>query len=217
MMTGKPETYFEPDEELVARYARTGTLGCTKRLSAVTWVPARSMAVRYAGRGEPTEDLIQVANLGLVAALQRFDPDAGTPFLAFAARLLGELRRHFRDRVLPLRLPRALQERVAELEKVIEILTAHSDIPRPSKRSLSSCHLTTPMSWRRSRHRAGEESILDASLREDADGYSETIGSMQGEIDKGFELVEDWHAVRSVLGRLSEDEQAVIRLDSGLR
>jgi RNA polymerase sigma-B factor len=73
---------------------------------------ARSLALRYRGVPEPLDDLIQVASLGLVKALNGFDPERGTSFKAYAApTILGELRRHFRDRVWELRLPRDLQER----------------------------------------------------------------------------------------------------------
>lgn len=73
---------------------------------------ARSLALRYRGVPEPLDDLIQVASLGLVKALNGFDPKRGTSFKAYAApTILGELRRHFRDRVWELRLPRDLQER----------------------------------------------------------------------------------------------------------
>jgi len=73
---------------------------------------ARSLATRYRGSSEEIEDLIQVANLGLVKALDGFDPERGRSFIAYAApTILGELRRHFRDRVWEVHLPRGLQER----------------------------------------------------------------------------------------------------------
>ena len=73
---------------------------------------ARSLALRYRGASEQLEDLIQVASLGLVKALDGFDLERGRSFIAYAApTILGELRRHFRDRVWEVRLPRGLQER----------------------------------------------------------------------------------------------------------
>ena len=67
---------------------------------------ARSLAMRYSGGVEPSDDLVQVASLGLVSALERYDPERGVPFAAFAGpTILGELRRHFRDRVWTLRVP----------------------------------------------------------------------------------------------------------------
>jgi RNA polymerase sigma-B factor len=85
---------------------------------------ARSLALRYRGSTEQLDDLFQVANLALVKALDRFDPSRGKPFVAFAApTILGELRRHFRDRVWELRLPRDLQERTMEVQKAVRELS----------------------------------------------------------------------------------------------
>ena len=71
---------------------------------------ARSLALRYRGGSEPLEDLCQVAELGLVKSIQGFDPDRARPFTAYAVpTILGEIKRHFRDRVWNLRLPRGLQ------------------------------------------------------------------------------------------------------------
>ena len=86
---------------------------------------ARSLAMRYSGGVEPSEDLIQVASLGLVSALERFDPARGVPFAAFAGpTILGELRRHFRDRVWTLRVPRGLQERIRGVDTAIAKLSS---------------------------------------------------------------------------------------------
>ncbi len=68
---------------------------------------AKNLALRYRGASESFDDLLQVANLGLVNAVDRFDPVRGTPFAAFASpTILGELKRHFRDRVWTVRVPR---------------------------------------------------------------------------------------------------------------
>jgi RNA polymerase sigma-B factor len=78
----------------------------------------RSLARRYTGSGEPLEDLVQVGSLGLVAAARRFDPSRGVPFPAFAAATVeGELRRHLRDRVATIRVPRREQQRAAALRR----------------------------------------------------------------------------------------------------
>ena len=96
-------------------YAATQQLATrtSRRSSCAGSFPlSRSLALRYRATPEQLEDLIQVASLGLVKALDGFDPERGTSFNAYAApTILGELRRHFRDRVWALRLPRRLQER----------------------------------------------------------------------------------------------------------
>ncbi len=85
---------------------------------------AKNLALRYRGASESFDDLLQVASLGLVNAIDRFDPSRGTPFTAFASpTILGELKRHFRDRVWTVRVPRGLHDRMAEVDKAISALT----------------------------------------------------------------------------------------------
>jgi RNA polymerase sigma-B factor len=79
---------------------------------------AEYLARRYAHRGEPLDDVRQVALLGLVKAVDRFDPERGIGFTSFAApTILGEIKRHFRDRTWLVRVPRVLQERSLEIEQ----------------------------------------------------------------------------------------------------
>ena len=85
----------------------------------------RALASRYAGRGEALEDLVQVGSIGLVLALQRFDPERGVPFKSFAIpTIVGEIRRHFRDRAWALHVPRRLKELSLRLTRTVETLTA---------------------------------------------------------------------------------------------
>ena len=85
---------------------------------------ARSLAMRYRRRSESLDDLVQVANLGLVKAIDGFDPGRGRPFTAYAVpTILGELRRHFRDHVWNVRLPRGLQEMTMQVDEAINALT----------------------------------------------------------------------------------------------
>src|SRR5690348_941648 len=84
----------------------------------------RSIARRYAGSGEPFDELVQVGSLGLVAAARRFDPTRGVPFAAYAAPTVdGELRRHLRDRASTIRVPRREQERAASLRRAAQAVS----------------------------------------------------------------------------------------------
>jgi RNA polymerase sigma-B factor len=86
---------------------------------------ARSVARRYAGRGEALDDLVQVGTVGLVKASNRFDEGRGVAFATFAARAIdGEIRRHLRDRSAALRVPRELHRTTAELQRTRSELTA---------------------------------------------------------------------------------------------
>src|SRR5688572_1230079 len=99
------------DGKLLEAFARQRSPALLEQL-VIRYRPlARSLALRYKGGSEPIEDLFQVAELGLVKAIQGFDPGRGRPFAAYAVpTILGEIKRHFRDRVWNLRLPRDLQE-----------------------------------------------------------------------------------------------------------
>src|SRR5207244_12419098 len=95
-----PEEARASDHELLRR-VRSARDPARREELVRRFLPfARGLALRYRGGSEPTEDLIQVASLALVNAIDRFEPERGIPFTAFAApTVLGELRRHFRDRV----------------------------------------------------------------------------------------------------------------------
>lgn len=85
---------------------------------------ARRIAARYRDSNEPLEDLVQVANLALLRAIDRFDPEYGTPFSSYAIpTILGELRRHFRDTGWAVRVPRGLQELALSIENVSREMT----------------------------------------------------------------------------------------------
>jgi RNA polymerase sigma-B factor len=110
-------------EELIARYRRTGE----ERLRALAieqhMTLARRLALRYHRGQETSEDLLQVAYLGLVKAVDRFDPARGTRFVSFAIpTITGELRRHFRTTAWSLHLPRGLQEDVLAVRKATQDL-----------------------------------------------------------------------------------------------
>jgi RNA polymerase sigma-B factor len=84
----------------------------------------RSLARRYTNRGEPLEDLVQVGTLGLIKAVDRFDPTRGHELASFATpTILGEIRRHFRDRAWAIHVPRALQDAHSRVGRAVETLT----------------------------------------------------------------------------------------------
>lgn len=112
------------DREMLVAYAKNPTPGGLERLVERYQPLSRSLASRYRGGSEPYDDLVQVADMGLVKAIQGFDPERETSFTSYAVpTILGELRRHFRDRVWNLRLPRALQESTMTVEGATSRLT----------------------------------------------------------------------------------------------
>jgi RNA polymerase sigma-B factor len=114
----KPGRRSSAETKLLRRYAKTRDPALREELVGRFLPLARSLALRYRGSSEDIEDLIQVASLALVKALDGFDLERGESFVAYAApTILGELRRHFRDRVWEVRLPRGLQEQTMAVNK----------------------------------------------------------------------------------------------------
>src|SRR5215211_1686528 len=104
------------DRELMHRYQRCGDLRAREALIRRFMPLARELARRYAYTGEPVDDLTQVAYVGLLSAIARFDLDRGFRFTSFAVpTIMGELKRHLRDRGWAVHLPRDLKERVVAL------------------------------------------------------------------------------------------------------
>jgi RNA polymerase sigma-B factor len=172
---------------------------------------ARQLAARYAGRGRPLDDLVQVANLGLVKAVDRYDPGRGAAFSSYAVpTIVGELRRHFRDAGWAVHVPRSVQERVLTIGKVADRLSAGTG-RTPTVAELAGATGESP------------EDVVDAlsaghayeadSLDEPTGGEGDASrGERVGEEDPGFERVEDWQAIAPALNTLSDRDRAVLRL-----
>lgn len=103
-------------------FARTREPQLRARLTVVYQPFARHFALRYRNSSEPLDDLVQVAMLGLVNAIDRYDPSRGS-FRSYAGRIIiGELKRHFRDKTWAVRVPRAVQERYLAMKAIVEVL-----------------------------------------------------------------------------------------------
>ena len=113
-----------PDDALLRRYAADPSPALRDEVIRRFMPLARSLAMRYRRQTESLEDLVQVAGLGLVKAVDGFDPERGRPFAAYAVpTILGELRRHFRDHAWTVRLPRGLQELTMAVDRATTDLT----------------------------------------------------------------------------------------------
>jgi RNA polymerase sigma-B factor len=173
----------------------------------------RALASRYAGRGEPFEDLVQVASIGLVLAIDRFDPERGVPFKSFAVpTMVGEIRRHFRDRAWALHVPRRLKELSVQLNRTVEYLTAEL------RRAPTIAELADAIG-------VPEDEIVDAldvsnaystssftEPRFDGDGDEHDHRDTYGAPDSGFEEVEDAATVDAGMAALDERMQRIVEL-----
>jgi RNA polymerase sigma-B factor len=201
------------ERELWRRFARGRDAAIREELVRRNLPFAKRLALRYRGASESFDDLLQVANLGLVNAVDRFDPERGIPFTAFASpTILGELKRHFRDRVWTVRVPRGLHDRIAEVEKAVTELT--KELQRsPSvgevaaRLELEQIDVLEVLEANHNRRPLSLDRPTGAEGADEAPG-AEWIGSE----DEGFELVEGRIALDAALPYLDERERLVLRL-----
>jgi RNA polymerase sigma-B factor len=168
---------------------------------------AHQLARRFVSRGESYDDLVQVASVALVKSVDRFDPDRGVEFSTFATRtIIGELKRHFRDRGWAIRAPRRIQELYLELGPAIETLS--QELGRPPTVSEIAESIG-----------ASEEAVLEAmeagqsyrtSSIDAPDRQEGTIADRLGDIDAGFGGAEDRLVLAISLADLKERERVIL-------
>ncbi|MGK2932950.1 MAG: sigma-70 family RNA polymerase sigma factor [Solirubrobacterales bacterium] len=170
---------------------------------------ARRLAGKYRNRWESADDLQQVASLGLLNAVLRFDPSKGTPFAAFASPTIhGELKRYFRDRVWIVRVPRDLQEEILEVEHATDELSAQLHRMPTDAEIDEATGLGEGAASRASAARADRvPSSLDSTL-DDGQTPLERFGS----VDSSFAAIEDSDALRGAMSELDQDARTVMRL-----
>src|SRR5947207_13336769 len=114
----------ESDKVLLRRYHEEGDLQAREQLIEQYMSLVRSLARRYSYRGEQLEDLVQIGAIGLIKAIDRFDLDRGVELTTYATpNIIGEIKRHFRDKGWSVRVPRGLQELNVQLSRLMEQLT----------------------------------------------------------------------------------------------
>jgi RNA polymerase sigma-B factor len=204
-----------PGQQLLEQLAATPPGESRSRLRAAaieTWLPlAEQLARRYAGRGEPLDDIIQTASVGLIKAVDRYQPDRGRDFVAFAVpTVLGEIRRHFRDRTWQLRVPRRLQELRLAIRDASDTLAqelGHQPTPGELADDLqvSKEEIVEGMGAAR----AYATLSLEATVSTGTDAGTE-LGELVGEEDADLAFVELRMTLAPALARLPEREQRIL-------
>jgi RNA polymerase sigma-B factor len=210
--TARPPGRHPGDEnELLRRYAKTRDPALKEELTHRFLPLARSLALRYRGASEQLEDLIQVASLGLIKALDGFDPERGRSFIAYAApTILGELRRHFRDRVWELRLPRGLQERTMAVSNAAQKLSEELGRTPTAAQIAEQLDITTDeVAEALQAEEARRTLSLDVPRSRD-DAESAPMVESVGSEEKGFDRVEAQLAAEGA--PLDDRERTVLRL-----
>lgn len=207
-MSSAGDTEARELKQRFAAFAAGDTSLRDELIEAHLWL-AHRLARHFANRGEPFDDLFQVASLALVKAVDRFDPGRGVEFTSYATTtIIGELKRHFRDRGWSVRAPRRIQELYLHLGQVM------SDLSQSLGRSPTIPELARLTS-------ASEEDVLEAleagqayratSLDAPTD-EDDTLGSRLGTEDSGFESAERRLLLEPYLATLPSRERLILKL-----
>jgi RNA polymerase sigma-B factor len=199
------------DRELLRLYHERGDLEARERLIEQYLPLVRSLARRYANRGEQLEDLVQVGAIGLIKAIDRFDTDRGVELTTYAVpTIVGEIRRHFRDKAWAVHVPRRLKELNVRLSRILDELTTELG------RSPTIAELATAAG-------VEEEDVIDAlessqaytarplSTPVDGEGDGDLLDTLGGE-ERGYEDVDDGSLVEAGLAALDERERRIVEL-----
>ena len=207
-----------PSEErvLFARWRDHGDAGAKEALTRRFMPLARSLARRYDRSSEPFDDLLQVASMGLLKAIDRFDPGLGHPFASFAVpTILGEMRRYFRDAGWSVHVPRGAQERALKVRDAQERL-ANLRGRAPTVNQLAA-YLeldTEDVIDALQAIQAYEALSIDsprAGAEEDVLPFAESVGH----VDEHYELVELDVTISAVLEHIPARERVILRMRFG--
>jgi RNA polymerase sigma-B factor len=200
-------------ESLLRDYRRRRDTATREALVARFLPLARQLARRYQRGGEPFDDLVQVASLGLVKAIDRFDPDRGVAFSSYAVpTILGELRRYFRDSGWAVHVPRGVQERVMKVDQAVARLTTrlgHS----PSVAEVAEAMGLEIEEVLEAMNASQAYDAVSLEAGRDTDRPDEgTIGDTLGQEDARLELIEYGATIAGTLRALPERDRLVLRL-----
>jgi RNA polymerase sigma-B factor len=201
-------------EDLLALYHRTHDPRVRERAIEAYLPLARRLAARYHRRQEPFEDLVQVASLGLVKAVERYDPTRGTRFTSFAVPTIsGELRRHFRATAWNLHVPRGVQEDALRVRDVASRLTHQlGRAPRVSELQAETDLDAEAISEALHARAVQVTASLDQTVSGSGDDGDALLGELIGSADDGFELAERHADVAPLLRALPAREREVLFL-----
>ena len=216
---GKPSRPTSPtpqtreDRRLLIRYHEQGDTQAREELVERFLPLARQLARRYQRPEEPFDDLFQVACLGLINAIDRFDFDRGVAFSSYAVpTILGEIKRYFRDRTWSVRVPRDLQELALKVDSAVSEL----DVELHRKPTVAEIGAKVG---------ADEEDVLEAleasgaykatsleSPRGSEEESGDTLGDTLGTEEHGFALAEDRATIEHVMRVITPREREILRL-----
>ncbi len=209
--------YRRPDKartrRLLVRYHKEGDRRARERVIQEQLPLVEFLARKFAGRGEPVDDLVQVASVGLIKAVDRFDVDRQIEFSTYATpNILGEIKRYFRDKGWAMRVPRGLQELRQSAKEAIRDETVRSG-RSPTIEELSRILNADEESVAEALTlgRAYNTNSLDAPVNQD-DTDGDTIVDLQADGDSPIDGIEDKLLLRSAMRLLKDQQQTILKL-----
>jgi len=203
----------ENDKALLRRYHEGGDLQAREQLIEQYMSLVRSLARRYNYRGEQLDDLVQIGSIGLIKAIDRFDLERGVELTTYATpNIIGEIKRHFRDRGWAVRVPRGLQELNVKLSKIVEQLTVqHSRSPTiPELAKAAGVEEEEVLEALESGRAYSSLSLSTGGGSEDGEGL-DPLESL-GEIEHQYEVSEDRAVLAPGFKVLDERERMILHL-----
>jgi RNA polymerase sigma-B factor len=208
---GGPENLSE--RELLVRLSENGDQAAREELIKRYLPLVRSLARRFASRGQPVEDLVQVGSIGLIKAIDRFDLDRGVELSTYATpTILGEIKRYFRDKGWAVKVPRALQDLNVRLNRAIEHMTVE-------------LHRSPTISELAAATRVTEEEVVEAlesgraysSISIFSGGASEDEESLElldclGRDEQAYDTFEQRRVLAPAMERLEPRERLILHL-----
>jgi RNA polymerase sigma-B factor len=205
-----------PSGVLLRRYRRDHNAAYRDQLVRRFLPLARRLARRYVSPTVAYDDLMQVASLALLKAIERFDPDRGTSFSSFATpTILGEIKRHYRDCAWPLHVPRSAKENALAVERARDDLSSRAGHPPKVDEIASHLKLDSPTVLNAMQ---AADAYFTESLdepRSNDDGSASTLENELGVDDERFELIEDALTIEEALPSLPRREALILRLRFG--
>ena len=211
--SGKMAWDKEKTHELFRRYKEKGDMDAREKLVMSHMNLVRFLANKFKNRGEPLDDLVQVGYLGLLKAIDRFDPSRGLEFTTYATpTILGEIKRHFRDKGWSVRVPRRLQELSAKVNQATDFLTA--ELQRSPKVDEIADYLGASVEevLEAMESSSAYSSVpLEGSTNPEADDAPSIIDRYATE-DSALSFTDDRLVIEDVLKNFSPREREVIEL-----
>lgn len=209
-----PVSEIEPDSQLLLReYARTRDIRIRDRLVRQHERMVRYLAGRFgSGAGTSLDDLVQVGYIGLIAAIDRFDPDKGVSFVTFAVpTILGEIKRYFRDQTWGLKAPRRLRELGLSLRRLREQLEQAQGRPPTVTEMAQAAGVTEErLLQAMDLDRIYQPASLDAHLQDENSDEKSSFWEAIGRPDPGLAAIEERETVRHALERLDGRQRKII-------